>query len=250
MISKSTIKLIKSLKHKKVRLKENLFLVEGDKNVSEVLNSSFEIEQLFATKDFLLSNVDVLFRPKSISEVSKESIKKSSLLNNPQDSLALCKLPNKLLFPEVLNDLSIYLDGIQDPGNFGTIIRICDWFGIQHLFCSSDTVDFYNPKVIQASMGSFCRIKAYEIKFSDILKLAKLSGTVISGAYMNGENIYNSELHQNTLIVMGNEGNGIRKEIEDSIDKRLTIPRFNENTESLNVAVATAIICSEFRRRK
>ena len=250
MISKSTIKLIKSLKHKKVRLKENLFLVEGDKNVSEVLNSSFEIEQLFATKDFLLSNEDVLFRPKSISEVSKESIKKSSLLNNPQDSLALCKLPNKLLFPEVLNDLSIYLDGIQDPGNFGTIIRICDWFGIQHLFCSSDTVDFYNPKVIQASMGSFCRIKTYEIKFSDILKLAKLSGTVISGAYMNGENIYHSELHQNTLIVMGNEGNGIRKEIEDSIDKRLTIPRFNENTESLNVAVATAIICSEFRRRK
>ncbi len=130
MISKNTIKLIKSLAHKKFRLQENLFLVEGDKNVSEVLKSSFEIEHLYATEFFLNSNKTILKKVKSVSEVLKDEIKKVSLLNNPQNSLALCKLPASLPLPKELNRLSVYLDGIQDPGNLGTIIRICDWFGI------------------------------------------------------------------------------------------------------------------------
>jgi TrmH family RNA methyltransferase len=253
MISKNTIKLIKSLDLKKIRIKENVFVVEGDKNVSEVLDSKFNIEKLFATSAFLaISNVG-LENAKLVIEVTKDDIKQASLLKSPQNSIALCTLPDSKTLPDKIDsNLSIYLDDIQDPGNLGTIIRICDWFGIEHLFCSLKTADLFNPKVIQASMGSFCRVEVFYTPFESVAGLASKSGVPIYGASLDGENIYEQKLPPKALLVMGNEGSGISAEIENLIDRKIKIPEFNRNpksAESLNVSVATAIICSEFKRQ-
>ncbi len=183
-----------------------------------------------------------------VFEVPKDDINRASLLKNPQNSLAVCKLPDDLSLPDTINDLAIYLDGIQDPGNLGTIIRICDWFGINQLFCSPDTVDMYNPKVIQATMGSFCRLHAQKTTFELVAQIAINSNATIFGAYMDGNNIYHEELPAKALLVMGNEGNGIGHEPEQFIERKIGIPKFKAEAESLNVAIATAIICSEFRR--
>ena len=148
--------------------------------------------------------------------------------------------------------MSVYLDGVQDPGNLGTIIRLCDWFGIQNIFCSNDTVDLYNPKVIQASMGSFMRVTVFESELSALKKIAQKSGAVIYGTFMEGENVYRAELASKAVLVMGNEGNGIREKSVQLIDRKVSIPNFsaaNSKAESLNVSVATAILCSEFKRR-
>ncbi|MBN2634813.1 MAG: RNA methyltransferase [Prolixibacteraceae bacterium] len=249
MISKNTIKLIKSLSQKKFRQHENLFLAEGDKIVSEVLKSAFKIEYLYATNEFLTSNWLTIKNATQIVEVSKEDIKKASQLKNPQNSLALCRLPIGITFPERISDLTLYLDGIQDPGNLGTIIRVCDWFGISQLFCSHDTVDVFNPKVIQATMGSFCRVQIHPSSFNKVYKIATKSNAPVIGAFIDGENMYTQELSQKALLVMGNEGNGISVALEKQIDKRISIPQFSEGAESLNVAIAASIICSEFRRR-
>ena len=252
MISKSTIKLIKSLALKKFRSKENLFLVEGDKNVTEVLNSKYRVEKLYATNSFLSNNTEECKKANSFLKVDYADIKKASLLKNPQNCLAICTLPQQPDHPKQLkNNLSIYLDDIQDPGNLGTIIRICDWFNIEHLFFSPNTVDLYNPKVIQASMGSFCRVQAWNTTFEIIEKLAQSSQTPIFGAFLDGKNIYKENLPQKAILVMGNEGNGIQKEIENKISNKIKIPEFsgdNDGAESLNVSVAAAIICSEFKR--
>ena len=254
MISKNTIKLIKSLGLKKNRLKENLFLVEGDKNVSEVLASKINIWKLLATDTFLANNNLLIKNANQVFVVTQQDIKQSSLLKNPQNSIALCTLPESKNLPEKIDtDLCIYLDDIQDPGNLGTIIRICDWFGIKHLFCSPQTADIFNPKVIQASMGSFCRVEVSYSLFKPIAQLATKSGLQIVGAFLGGENIYKQNLPLKALLVMGNEGNGISSEIENIIEQKIKIPEFNSNpssAESLNVSVATAIICSEFKRQK
>ena len=248
MISKNTIKVIKSLAHKKFRLQKKLFLVEGDKNVTEVLKSKFQIEQLYATNEFLDLNRSDLAKVKSVLEVSKEEIDRVSLLKNPQKSLALCRLPENLPLPKSILNLSIFLDGIQDPGNLGTIVRVCDWFGIDYLFCSPDTVDMFNPKVIQATMGSFCKVQTQKVSVDEMIQLAKKSRVSIFGAYTEGNNIYREELPVKALLVMGNEGNGIRPDLEQFIENKISIPKFTSDAESLNVAIATAIICSEFRR--
>jgi TrmH family RNA methyltransferase len=254
MVGKNTIKLIKSLALKKIRLKENLFLVEGDKNVSEVLASTFKIQKLFATSKFLANNKMLLSNANLVMEVTQQDINQASLLKNPQNSIALCTLPDSKNLPERIgSDLCVYLDDIQDPGNLGTIIRICDWFGIEHLFCSPKTADMFNPKVIQASMGSFCRVEVYYTPFEAIAQIATNSGVPIIGAFLEGENIYEQKLPLKALLVMGNEGNGISLEIENIIEQKIKIPDFNHNpssVESLNVSVATAIICSEFKRQK
>ncbi len=253
MISKSKIKLIKSLAIKKYRIKENLFLVEGDKNVLEVLNSDYRTEELFATKSFIDENQSSCKKAANITEAGPDEIKKASLLQHPQNCLALCRLPENRELPKSLQEnLSIYLDDIQDPGNLGTIIRVCDWFNIGNLFCSPNTVDFYNPKVIQASMGSFSRVNWIKTNFDQVEKLAAISGAPIFGAFIEGENIYTTVLPRKAILVMGNEGNGIRKEQETKITRKIKIPEFSGNragAESLNVSVATAIFCSEFKRR-
>lgn len=253
MIGKNTIKLIHSLSVKKYRVIEKSFLVEGDKNVLEVVQSGYKVKQLFATKKFLSEQDGKFGNIPLVGEVTSEEIKKASLLKNPQNCLAICEIPEIKNLPSGLPDnLSLYLDGIQDPGNLGTIIRICDWFGITHLFCSPDTADFFNPKVIQASMGSFCRINVWYTPFDLVLNLANQTETTILGAFLDGHNIFTETFPVKSLMVLGNEGNGIRKEIEQNIGKRIKIPSFAVNSsgaESLNVAVATGIICAEFRRQ-
>jgi RNA methyltransferase, TrmH family len=253
MIGKSTTKRIKSLALKKYRQKEKLFLVEGDKNVLEVLHSSYLVEQLLATENFLSENSDETKLAKQISEVTVDEIKKVSLLKNPQNSLAICTLPAEKPLPTKLEeDLSLYLDGIQDPGNLGTLIRICDWFGISQLFCSPDTADLYNPKVIQSSMGSFCRVNVWSSPFETLLCVAQDSNTPVFGAFLNGKSIYTEKLPSRALLVVGNEGNGIRESVEKSIEHKITIPGFAQNNnaaESLNAAVATGIIFAEFKRQ-
>ncbi len=252
MISKNKTKLIQSLRSKKHRLKEQLFLVEGNKNVAEVLSSHYLVEELYATSDFLFQNESTAKNAKRVVEVGKEAIRKASLLQNPQNSLALCRLPPEKEIPQHLNEnLSIYLDEIQDPGNLGTIIRLCDWFGVDQLFCSPDSADAFNPKTIQASMGSFCRVQPIIIGFNELAEIARLSNALIYGAYLKGNNIYSETLPVKALMVMGNEGNGINAAWESKIDRKIYIPSFSANTqgaESLNVSMASAIICSEFKR--
>jgi TrmH family RNA methyltransferase len=253
MISKNSIKLINSLANKKNRIKESLFLVEGDKMVAEVLESKFAVEKLYATNSFIVKNKPKIKNEKVVTEVTREDIEKASLMKNPQNSIALCKLPAEKELPiKIDSDLGIFLDEIQDPGNLGTIIRICDWFGIEHLFCSPKTADLFNPKVIQSSMGSFCRVNVWYTAFEPVVELASKSEMKILGAFLDGENIYRQNFSTRILLVMGNEGNGISPEIEKMIEKRIKIPEFNKNpksAESLNVSVATAIICSEIKRQ-
>lgn len=251
MISKNTLKLIKSLAQKKYRHKHGLFLVEGEKNVVEALDSEIDVKQLFATVDFIQSNRILIKNANKSEEATPAEIKKASLLKSPQNCLAICALPISEKLPDNPDNLSFYLDGIRDPGNLGTIIRTCDWFGIRQLFCSEDTVDLFNPKVIQATMGSFCRVKVFYVGFEKAKEMARDSGMQIFGTFMNGENIYKSQLPEKALVVLGNEGKGIRKEIENEVTQKINIPRFAKNEEkpeSLNVAVSAAIICSEFKR--
>lgn len=254
MLSKNTIKRLNQLAIKKNRVKENLFLVEGDKMILELAESEFKVAELYITKEMEPIISKGRFTNTHVQLVSSSELKKISQLKTPQNSLAVCQIRDSYQFPEFLTEsLSIYLDGIQDPGNLGTILRICDWFGIQHVFISADTVDLYNPKVIQASMGSFARVQVYETDFSEIKSLATKSEAVIYGAFMSGENIYTQKLAEKALLVMGNEGNGIRPEIESQIKQKLSIPNFSskqQKADSLNVSVATAVICSEFKRNR
>ena len=228
---------------------EKLFLVEGEKNISDVLYSTIIVKQLFATSGFISKHKAIINNVQQIFEVSEEELSKASLLKSPQDGLALCEIPAISEIPAKINDnLVIYLDGIQDPGNLGTIVRVCDWFGIDYLFCSPDTVDMFNPKVIQATMGSFCKVQTQKVSIDEMIQLAKKSRVSIFGAYTEGNNIYREELPVKALLVMGNEGNGIRPDLEQFIENKISIPKFTSDAESLNVAIATAIICSEFRR--
>nr|WP_319999063.1 RNA methyltransferase [uncultured Draconibacterium sp.] len=252
MIGKSTTKLINSLALKKYRTKENCFLIEGDKMVKEALDSDLKIKLLIVTDQFTTRFPITQSAAERIIETDAKEIKKVSLLQHPQNSLAVCEIPKKQDFPKSLPEgLSIYLDGIQDPGNMGTIVRICDWYGIQHVFCSPDSVDLYNPKVIQASMGSFNRIHLHECDFETLAYLAQKSEAPLFGTFMNGDNVYQKQLPKQAVLVMGNEGNGIRPAVEKLIPNKLSIPNFSMNkikAESLNVSVATAILCSEFKR--
>ncbi|PIF06265.1 MAG: RNA methyltransferase [Draconibacterium sp.] len=249
MISKNTIKLVKSLAYKKYREKEQLFVAEGDKIVTEIMNSGIHIEQLYATREFLdlhtTTNNPFI---SSIGEIKKQEIERASLLKNPQNCLAICKLPQPKLLPSAVSGISIYLDGIQDPGNLGSIIRICDWFAIDHLFCSTDTADMYNPRVIQATMGSFCRVRAQKASNADIATLINNSKLTVYGAMLDGDSIYSESFSFPAMLIIGNEGNGIRNDMSALVNKKLTIPSFRKGAESLNAAMATAILCSEFRR--
>ncbi len=253
MISKNTIKRLNSLSLKKYRNKEKLFLVEGDKMVQEIIHSSLSVKEIYATPEFKTRSQETALPEEKITLVDYSELKKISQLKTPQNAIAVCELPEQKALPETLNDnLSLYLDGVQDPGNLGTIIRICDWYGVQHVFYSPNTVDLYNPKVIQASMGSFMRVSVYECELDKLKPIAQNSGATVYGAFMEGKNVYHAELASKAILVMGNEGNGIREESKNLIDQKISIPNFSESeskAESLNVSVATAILCSEFKRR-
>ncbi|MFO8148270.1 MAG: TrmH family RNA methyltransferase [Bacteroidota bacterium] len=242
MVSKSQIKLITSLEQKKARTKNKLFIVEGIKGISEILASDYELVSLFTTKEIF----DV---PTSKTNLIKEAdLKKISKLKTPQTAVALFEIPD-VKSPD-LNGLIIALDGVRDPGNLGTIIRLCDWFGVKTLLCSKDTVDCYNPKVVQASMGSITRVKVNYLDLSQVIK--DNPEIPVMGTFLEGENLYKANFPSNGILVLGNEANGISKELEQMVSMKLNIPQFgdSQNTESLNVATATAVFLGEFRRRE
>ena len=252
MISKNTIKQLNQLSQKKFRRREKLFLVEGDKMILELAGAKFEIAELFITSGIESAVHKHKIKADKIHLVNPEELKKISLLKTPQNGLAVCRIPEMSMLPNYLDDtLSVFLDSVQDPGNLGTILRICDWFDVRNLFCSPETADIYNPKVIQASMGSFSRVNVFVCTFNQIKSLADKSDAVIYGAFMSGKNVYKQQLANKAVLVMGNEGNGIGNAIEKQLEHKLAIPNFSANqqkAESLNVSVATAIFCSEFKR--
>ena len=238
MLTKSQIKLITSLKQKKFRIQHQLFVVEGVKVVQEFLNSNYELVAIFAVED-RYSQYNHKF-----TLVDSKELAKISGFSTPNKVLATFKIPSSLAVN--WSSLTVALDGINDPGNLGTIIRLCDWFGIEDLVCSEDTVDCYNSKVVQASMGSHTRVN---ITYVDLKKtLSTVSNCM--GTFMDGISIYNQTLPKTGVIVLGNEANGISENIESLINLRLSIPRFGKlkQTESLNVANAAAIVLSEFKR--
>ncbi|WP_338407985.1 RNA methyltransferase [uncultured Flavobacterium sp.] len=240
MVSKNQIKLITSLQQKKYRFANQLFFAEGIKVIQELLKSNFELDHLYTTqRDF----EEVLAAKKSI--IDDTDLKKISALTTPNSCLALFKIPAEKIIKG--SGLILALDSIRDPGNLGTILRLCDWFGINQLICSKDAVDIYNPKVIQATMGSIARVN---VNYIDLISFIEQTKLPVFGTFMDGKNIYKSNLPHEGIIIMGNEANGISPELEKMIQNKLTIPRFGnlQKTESLNVATATAIVLSEFRR--
>ena len=250
MLSKSKIKLIKSLEKKKQRVESGLFLAEGNKLVADIF-PFFSCELLIAKPSWLATQGNLNAKELIVTE-EDEYIQKASLLKNPQDVVAVFRQSNPNLDYQTLREeLSLVLDGIQDPGNLGTIVRLADWFGIKNIICSLDTVDVYNPKTVQASMGGIAHVNVFYHSLPDLLN--ELKDVQVYGAFLDGENIYQEKLVPKGLLIMGNEGKGIRPEIEKYISNRLYIPNFppgTESTESLNVATATAIICAEFRRQE
>lgn len=240
MLSKNQIKLINQLNQKKYRKKYGLFFAEGIKTVKELLASSFELEILYATADLLYTEEN------KTQLITERELKKISALKTPQSLLAVFKIPEH--FSRKESKKIIALDGVRDPGNLGTIIRLCDWFGVSRLVCSTDTVDCYNPKTIQATMGSLARV---QVEYVDLAEFLDQTDKPIYGAFMDGQNIYREELANEAIIIMGNEANGISNNIESKINHRIAIPQFGniKATESLNVATATAIITSEFMRK-
>jgi TrmH family RNA methyltransferase len=239
-ISKNQLKLITSLSQKKYRQKHHLFIAEGIKVVNELLNSSLDVEILFCADDFKTA-----ISEDKISRVSELELKKISSLKSPNKVLGIFKIPEEKQLENT--GLILALDAINDPGNLGTIIRLCDWFGISQLICSKDTVDCYNQKVVQASMGSLTRISIHYTDLEDYVSTTNLPTFI---ADMDGENIYKTILPKEGIIILGNEANGVSKEVKKQIQRTISIPRFGktQETESLNVATAAAILLSEFKR--
>lgn len=266
MVSKNQIKLVKSLELKKNRKREGLFVAEGPKVVGDLLKAGFRPHTIFSTES--LYNVKFISNNKQqkiddhelqidTQTVTDDELRKLSFLQHPQQILGIFHLPegayesdaDTSTFGLSSSTLALALDGVQDPGNVGTIIRIADWFGIDTIFCSLDTADAFSPKVVQATMGSLAHV---HIIYCDLVELLSKADCPIYGTLLDGEDIYTQNLTPNGIIVMGNEGNGISEAVRPLITQKLLIPNFNKNTEtaeSLNVAIATAITCSEFKRR-
>ena len=239
-ISKNQLKLITSLSQKKYRQKHDLFIAEGVKVLNELLNSTIEIETLFCTDDF-----EATISEEKVVRISETELKKVSTLKSPNKALGIFKIPKEKAVQN--SGLTIALDAINDPGNLGTIIRLCDWFGVTQLVCSKDTVDCYNQKVVQASMGSLTRVSIHYTDLENYITKSNLDTFI---ADMDGENVYKTKLPKEGILIMGNEANGVSEEIKSLLQHKISIPRFGETqeTESLNVATATAILLSEFKR--
>lgn len=236
LISKNEIKRIKSLSQKKFRDELGLFAVEGEKMVEEALASGFEVEAVYRT-----------------SEIGEEAMERISALSSPSPALAVVKIPAASGAPVPDKDeLLLALDSLRDPGNVGTIIRLADWFGIRTVLASHDTVDIYNPKVVQATMGAIFRVRFIYCDLPSTLSGFRAAGVPLYGTFLDGENIYGAALSKGGVVVMGSESNGVGPAVASLVDRRLYIPPYpasGTGSESLNVAIATAITCSEFRRR-
>ncbi|MFN3782336.1 MAG: RNA methyltransferase [Spirosomataceae bacterium] len=244
MLSKQQQKNILSLHTKKNRQESGLFLVEGGKNLAELLHSDFEIEHLFCTEKWTVKNEKLLVN-KTYSIETPELIEKVSTFKANDSGIAVVRQKkNQVISSERKDELILVLDGINDPGNLGTIIRLADWYGIPNIVCSEDTVEFYNPKVIRATMGSFTRVR---INYTELKTWLKNCESIIYGAFLNGENIHQMQFIKPAVLVIGSESHGIRSEIEPYISSKITIPCFG-GAESLNAGVATGIILDNLVR--
>ena len=248
MISKATIKKIHALDMRKFRRNERLFVAEGPKLVDE-LCATMKPVYIAALPEWISENAKIISGTE-YDIVTPDELQRASLQKNPQQVIALFPIPEHRFCTEQLrNELVLMLDGVQDPGNLGTIARIADWFGIRIIICSAETADIYNPKAVQATMGALARVKFH---YTDLLQLLSQYDGPVYGTFLDGENIYGQELSENGIIVMGNEGKGISQGVGEMINRRLYIPNYpigTQTTESLNVAIATSIVCAEFRRR-
>lgn len=247
MLSKSKISFIKSLHLKKHRREQGLFIIEGLKSFLEFSQSNYVIDSLYYTaavaKDLPKIKANI-----NLFELSETELQKISTLKSPQHLLALVKIPTKsaLTSAQIKGKFSLVLDNVQDPGNLGTIIRIADWYGIENVICSTDTVDLYNPKTVQSTMGSLARVNIWQVNLFDFFSSNQLP---VFGALLNGKSIYELQWPKEGLILLGNEGHGLSDELCNFIDHRVTIPRFGM-AESLNVAISGAIFCNELMRNK
>jgi TrmH family RNA methyltransferase len=246
MLSKSQISFIKSLHQKKYRKESGIFIIEGIKSITEFINSSYQVHSLYYTAPYasLLPKNNANIK---LFEVNNAELNKISTLQTPQGILALVHIPvaQHLSLEKLQNCFTLVLDDIQDPGNLGTIIRTADWFGIKNIICSNNTVEAYNPKTVQSTMGSLCRVNVMYTNLNDFLAQVKIP---VFGAVFNGENIYSTNWGKEGLILLGNEGHGINNDLMKKITSPVTIPCFG-HAESLNVAVSAAIFCSELTRK-
>jgi len=240
MLSKNQIKFITSLRQKKHRENHKMFFAEGVKVVPELIASSLVLVHVYTTEalDFGVS-------ADKVSLISEEELKKISVLTTPNVCLAVFEMPATMSL--ATEGLIVALDDVRDPGNLGTIIRLCDWFGVSTLLCSYNSVDVYNPKVIQATMGSVTRV---QIEYVDLPAYLNATALPVFGTFMDGDNIYEEKMPQNAILIMGNEANGISDAVKSLVTRKIAIPRFGalQKTESLNVATATAVVLSEFKR--
>ncbi|UZD36266.1 TrmH family RNA methyltransferase [Capnocytophaga ochracea] len=240
MLNKNQVKLIQKLQQKKYRNELNLFIVEGKKSIVEFLQAGYRLELLIATEVF-----GTALNGQPITLVSKEELRKVSSLKNPDEGLAIFhQRQHKGILQE---GVILALDNVQDPGNLGTLIRLCDWFGIETLICNSQTVDCYNPKVVQATMGSLTRVAVHYVDLAGFLATCALP---LYAMDLDGENLYTTEFPEDCVLILGNEANGISPEVRALTDGIITIPRFGklQQTESLNVAMAGAIVVSQVRK--
>lgn len=244
-MTKAEIQFVRSLADKQVRDQERLFIAEGEKLISEIIDSPLRIRNIYALDGVLKGRAEVV-TPKEMERISQ--------LKSASNCLAVVEQPRFATpIAAPAESLSLALDGVQNPGNLGTIIRLADWFGISDIFCSESTADCYNPKVIQATMGAILRVRVHYLPLADFLERTAKGGTPIYGTMLDGRNIYHTDLTPNGIIVMGNEGKGVSPECAKHFTHRLLIPSFppeRQGSESLNVAMATGIVCAEFRRRE
>jgi len=246
MISKSQISFIKSLHQKKIRKEQGLFIVEGLKSIQEFINSEYVVDSVYCTENLMpkLDNLSRKIKPVGITE---SELSRISALSTPQAILAVVQIPKQtdLNIKKWDGSFILALDGVQDPGNLGTIIRTADWFGLNTILCSKDTAEVYNPKVVQASMGSLSRVNIIYTDLGDVFSQINIP---VYGALLNGKSIYETDFGQEGIILLGNEGNGISEDLIEKINYPITIPRYGK-AESLNVAISASIFCSELRRK-
>jgi len=252
MLSQANQKLIRQLRQKKFRNKTGLYIAEGEKIVSEALqNNQVKVKKLFFTDSQSphLLKIDPTI---DFYEITTQEMKQISALETPSSLLAIIEKPGAIMSDNIFSETVLVFDRLQDPGNLGTIIRTADWFGIHHIVCSVDSVDVFNQKVVQASMGGIFRVQVFYVDLVSFLSKARILKTPVYGTFLEGENLYSITEPLNGFFLFGNESKGIAPELEKHIDRKITIPNFSEKsfkTESLNVASSVAIVCSETKRR-
>lgn len=246
MLSKNKLKYIKSLQIKKNRKENGLFLVEGAKSVLELIQSDFQVTSIYVTEEFLQSYKHQIPQElKNLEVVTVKDLEQAGTFSSNDAALAIARQKENTSFPINKNDYVIMLDDVRDPGNLGTIIRTADWYGIKKIICSESTAEFYNPKVISSTMGSFTRVQIYYTNLEEYL--SKNTGLPVYGTLLEGQSIYKIDFAEGGVILMGNESAGIHHELFKFINQKITIPKFGE-AESLNVGIATAIVCDNIRR--